>query len=120
MSRAGSLSRGVSMSGGGAVSGRETPPVNRMTDRCKSITLPQTSFAGGKYKYVAHYKGMDKDWWQELENKLKKFPLHQGELALALLYAVQGRADLSQKTYRSYTTMYVITKRETAVENNFK
>ena len=23
------------------------PPVNRMTDRCKNITLPQTSFAGG-------------------------------------------------------------------------
>ena len=27
---------------------RQTPPVNRMTDRCKNITLPQTSFAGGK------------------------------------------------------------------------
>ena len=24
------------------------PPMNRMTDRCKIITLPQTSFAGGK------------------------------------------------------------------------
>ena len=24
-----------------------TPPVNRMTDRCKNITLPQTSFAAG-------------------------------------------------------------------------
>ena len=24
------------------------PPVDRMTDRCKNITLPQTSFAGGK------------------------------------------------------------------------
>ena len=24
------------------------PPVNRMTDACKLITLPQTSFAGGK------------------------------------------------------------------------
>ena len=23
------------------------PPVNRMTDRCKNITLAQTSFAGG-------------------------------------------------------------------------
>ena len=23
------------------------PPVNRMTNRCKNITLPQTSFAGG-------------------------------------------------------------------------
>ena len=25
-----------------------TPLVNRMTDKCKNITLPQTSFAGGK------------------------------------------------------------------------
>ena len=25
-----------------------TPPVNRMTDKCKTITLPQTSFVGGK------------------------------------------------------------------------
>ena len=25
-----------------------SPPVNRMTNRCKNITLPQTSFAGGK------------------------------------------------------------------------
>ena len=29
--------------------GTETPPVNRMTHRCKNITLPQTSFPGGKY-----------------------------------------------------------------------
>ena len=28
---------------------RYSPPVNRMTNRCKNITLPQTSFAGGKY-----------------------------------------------------------------------
>ena len=27
-----------------------TPPVNRMTDRCKNITLPQTSFTGGNYR----------------------------------------------------------------------
>ena len=27
---------------------RHPPPVNRMTNRCKNITLPQTSFAGGK------------------------------------------------------------------------
>ena len=26
-----------------------TPPVNRRTNRCKNITLPQTSFAGGNY-----------------------------------------------------------------------
>ena len=33
----------------GCLSGRPPPPVTRMTDRCKNITLPQTSFAGGKY-----------------------------------------------------------------------
>ena len=39
------LSRGVSQH-----AMRQTPsPVNRMTDRCKNITLPQTSFAGGNY-----------------------------------------------------------------------
>ena len=28
--------------------GRPLPPMNRMTYKCKNITLPQTSFAGGK------------------------------------------------------------------------
>ena len=35
---------GVCIQGGWA-----NPPVNRMTHRCKNISLPQTSFAGGKY-----------------------------------------------------------------------
>ena len=30
------------------------PPVNRMTNRCKNITLPQTSFAGGNN---CHFQG---------------------------------------------------------------
>ena len=30
--------------------GPGTPPVNRMTNRCKNITLPQTLFAGGNKK----------------------------------------------------------------------
>ena len=38
----GCLLRGYLPSGG-----VHYPPVNIMTDRCKSITLPQTSFAGG-------------------------------------------------------------------------
>ena len=38
-------SRRCTWSRGGTVPGN--PPVNRMTDRCKNITLPQTSFAGG-------------------------------------------------------------------------
>ena len=28
--------------------GKSAPLVNRMTHRCKNITFPQTSFAGGK------------------------------------------------------------------------
>ena len=37
--------------GGGCIpacSGADPSPVNRMTDRCKNITLQQTSFAGDK------------------------------------------------------------------------
>ena len=33
----------------GGVHGPRGPPVNRMTNRCKNITLHQTSFAGGNY-----------------------------------------------------------------------
>ena len=33
--------------GPGTPQDQTPPPVNRMTDRCKNITLPQTSFAGG-------------------------------------------------------------------------
>ena len=53
------LSRGVYLVPGGGVPGpggylvRYSPPVNRMTNRCKNITLPQTSFAGGKYSLLA-------------------------------------------------------------------
>ena len=32
-----------------ACNGADTPPLNKMIDMCKNITLPQTSFAGGKY-----------------------------------------------------------------------
>ena len=31
---------------------RQTPPVNRMTNRCKNNTLPQTSFADGNNKLM--------------------------------------------------------------------
>ena len=32
----------------GGVPAQVLPPLNRMTDRCKNITLPQTAFVGGK------------------------------------------------------------------------
>ena len=37
------------------------PPVNRMTNRCKNITLLQTSFAGGKYRCIQLYS-TDTTW----------------------------------------------------------
>ena len=40
----GSPWQGVSLAGGVSLA---DPPVNRMTDACENITLPQTSFAGG-------------------------------------------------------------------------
>ena len=53
MVQEGAWSGGVAWSqgGGGIPSCTEArpPPVNRMTNRCKNITLLQTSFAGGKY-----------------------------------------------------------------------
>ena len=48
-------SQGGCLVQGGVVSQhalRQTPPVKRMTDRCKNITLPQTSFAGGKNLFM--------------------------------------------------------------------
>ena len=55
----GLLGRGVSLAGGSLWGGlpgrgvsehalRQTPPVDKITDICKNITLPQTSFKGGK------------------------------------------------------------------------
>ena len=38
---------GVSLEGGYPSMHWGRPPVNRMTDACENITLPQTSFAGG-------------------------------------------------------------------------
>ena len=35
------------------------PPVDRMTDTCKNITLPQTSFAGGKKRNGFPFKRGD-------------------------------------------------------------
>ena len=35
---------------GGVLAWQACSPVNRMTDTCENITLPQTSFAGGNKK----------------------------------------------------------------------
>ena len=46
----GSRGDGCTLSRRGGYLPRYSPPVDRMTDRCKNITLPQTSFAGGNDK----------------------------------------------------------------------
>ena len=43
---------------GGCTCPGTPPPVNRMTDRCKNITLPQTSFAGGNKPRISTNKKM--------------------------------------------------------------
>ena len=43
-----------------------TPPVNRMTDRCKNITLPQTSFAGGN-ELMSRGDIYGEPWWCSFE-----------------------------------------------------
>ena len=64
----GVLAQGVSLPGGVPARGctcqgvclpgrylpRYSSPVNRMTDRCKNITLPETSFEGGNYYFWVH------------------------------------------------------------------
>ena len=48
--RVGVCIQGGSASGGSASRGwADPPPPCEKTDRCKNITLPQTSFAGGNY-----------------------------------------------------------------------
>ena len=47
-----------------------TPLVNRMTDRCKNITLPQTSFAGGKNSIVEHTKRQS---WHDIYPNITNF-----------------------------------------------
>ena len=44
---------------------RQTPPVNRMTNSCKNITLPQTSFAGGN-KYNSTNLNPNYGWLSNL------------------------------------------------------
>ena len=47
---------------GGTWSGGLPPPVDRMTDRCKNITLPQTSFESGKNIYRERFdQGLNPD-----------------------------------------------------------
>ena len=43
----GFLDRGEGVSLAGGSPWQADPPVNRITDACETITLPQTSFAGG-------------------------------------------------------------------------
>ena len=56
----GYLPRGLYLPGGctcmGGTCPGTLPPVNRMTDRCKNITWPQTSFAGGKNILLSYWE----------------------------------------------------------------
>ena len=51
------------------------PPVNRMTNRCKNVTLPQTSFAGGKkphfYTNISEYRVLIKTAGSKNPQKVK-------------------------------------------------
>ena len=53
-----------------ACNGADLPPLNRTTDRCKNITLPQTSFVGGKnghpMRVLVRWNLVTKTAWCEL------------------------------------------------------
>ena len=60
---------------------RQDPPESRMTDRCKNITLPQTSFEGGNEVRVPargvvnrYLRGLDELWLGMLDSCTRVFP----------------------------------------------
>ena len=44
---------------GGCTCPGTPPPVNRMTNMCKNITLPQTSFAGGNNRSYCNFPDVE-------------------------------------------------------------
>ena len=70
--------------GGGVCPG--VPPVNRMTDRCKNITLPQTSFAGGNNESDSQYF---------LEQFFVPLPLYHPVFTIVIWYAYTCPSKLS-------------------------
>ena len=58
----------------------DPPPVNRMTDRCRNITLAQTSFAGGNNGIVHSRKNLIKltiiSWQIHYLSLQCKVPMH--------------------------------------------
>ena len=46
------------------------PPMNRMTDRCKNITLPQTLFAGGKNGFNYNMQNCS-DWMTQTPTQMQ-------------------------------------------------
>ena len=71
---------GVYLPGGGRYLPRYSPPppVNRMTDRCKNITLPQTSFAGGNYtntKILPILCSYPDSWYEDITSNAKFYSL---------------------------------------------
>ena len=57
---------GVYLPEGGNCPGTTPPPVNRVTDRCKNITLPQSSFAGGNNGHGLEQRYVLTDHWIRL------------------------------------------------------
>ena len=85
---------GCTWSQGGVPGAGVLPPVNRMTDRCKNITLPQTSFAGGNNRFSPTLRG----WCPHLGN-----PVSANAFQLAMYGGLCNRTCLhylhSQPTF---------------------
>ena len=75
--------------------GKPLPAVNRMTDRCKNITLPQTSFAGGNEQWQAL---VTENPWVLLAQQTNVSVLQQG--TVRYLWSIHTGQDRSQDCYR--------------------
>ena len=51
------------------------PLVNRITDNCKNITLPQTSFAGRNNRFLPELKGSEIRHWSRPYHVLPNLPI---------------------------------------------
>ena len=70
------------------------PCVNRITDRCKNITLPQTSFAGGKDLLVSAILPSSRFRWPKGKSSFS--PAIQQSLGIKKIRAILNNGVMSK------------------------
>ena len=78
------------------------PPVNRMTNGCKNITLPQTSFAGGNKEgiYKNRLSALGKVYWSNVLHRTESpAVVYMGILISCRFWAENGERNRNWKSY---------------------